>query len=201
MARIYAKKVTITDPQLGEITFDSQDECNYFLQELVPLRLQKVISGIKVHPVYELQPAFTDGNGKKRKAINYEADFEFFDTRIGRIRVVDIKGWIGQDNAFPIHWKMYDYQYWAFPLEVLKYSKGTGFVPYEDYKAIRKGIVMDARRKAREAKAEAEALKRAEAQRGKKIARLRALRQKPNPTRAERERIAQLEEELRDYIV
>ena len=201
MVRIYAKKVRITDPQLGDITFDSQDEANYFSQELAPLREQGAVRGVKVHPVYELQPEFTDGNGKKRKAINYEADFEFFDTRIGRIRVVDVKGWIGQDNAFPIHWKMYDYLYRDFPLEVLKYSKGTGFVPYEDYKAIRKGIVMDARRKAREAKAEAEALKRAEAQRGRKIARLRELRAKASPTRAERERIAQLEEELKDYIV
>lgn len=201
MARIYAKKVTITDPQLGEITFDSQDECNYFLEVLVIRRLHGEVTGIKVHPVYELQPEFVDGNGRKRKAINYEADFEFFDVKLGRIRVVDVKGWIGQDNAFPIHWKLYDYQYRAFPLEVLKYSKGTGFVPYEDYKKIRKGVVMEARRKAREAKDEAETLKKAEARRAKKIARLRELMAKASPTKAERERIVQLEEELKDYIV
>lgn len=201
MPRIYAKKVTITDTQLGEITFDSQDECKYFLEELVIRRLHGEVTGIKVHPVYELQPEFVDGNGRKRKAINYEADFEFFDVKLGRIRVVDVKGWIGQDNAFPIHWKLYDYKYRAFPLEVLKYSKGTGFVPYEDYKKIRKGIVMDARKKARDAKAEAEALRKAEAQRAKKIARLRQLRAKPKLTKDERKRLEQLEQELKDYIV
>lgn len=200
MPRIYAKKVRVNDPTYGELTFDSNEEYLYF-QELMERKAKGEIGALTIHPKYELQPEFVDGNGLTRKAINYEADFEFMDRVSKRIRIVDVKGWIGQDNAFPIHWKMFDYLHPTTPLEVLKYSKGTGFVPYEQYKAIRKGAVMDARRKAREAKSEADALKRAEAKRAKDLARLRELLAKPNPTKAERERISALKEKHKDFIV
>ena len=132
-------KVNHKKVEIDGYVFDSETEA-LFYQELKkdPSVDQRTI---EVHPKFELQPEFTDHDGKKRKAINYYADFEYLEWDITKndafTHVVDIKGWLGQDNAFPLHWKMFDFQHKGEAcLEVLKYSKTTGFVPYADYKEI-----------------------------------------------------------------
>ena len=132
-------KINHKKVEIDGYVFDSETEA-LFYQELKkdPNVDQRTI---EVHPKFELQPEFTDHDGKKRKAINYYADFKYMKWEFGNLvhHVVDIKGWLGQDNAFPLHWKMFDYQHKCeLCLEVLKYSKTTGFVPYADYKEIMK---------------------------------------------------------------
>lgn len=143
-------KINHKKVEIDGYVFDSETEA-LFYQELKKDPFVDKFS-IIVHPKYELQPQFTDSDGNKRKPINYYADFEYQviaihapcdDLRSSYLsfgkHVVDIKGWLGQDNAFPLHWKMFDYQHKGeLCLEVLKYSKTTGFVPYADYKEIMK---------------------------------------------------------------
>ena len=49
------------------------------------------IRKLRVHPWYELAPSFTDRDGKRWRAINYEADFEYL-TNGGQMVVEDAKG-------------------------------------------------------------------------------------------------------------
>lgn len=122
--RIYAKKV-----EADGYKFDSEMEYQYYLE--LKTRLEnKTISNLEIHPVYELQAAF-EKNGRKWKSINYEADFRFFDLVKNESRVVDVKGMVLPE--FEIHRKMFEFKY-PFNLEVIKYSKTTGWVSIDDYK-------------------------------------------------------------------
>lgn len=72
-------------------TFDSQAECDRYI-ELTVMRKAGVIEGeIKVHPVYNLQQHFCY-NGKVERAITYVADFEYKEVGNLRIVVEDVKG-------------------------------------------------------------------------------------------------------------
>lgn len=137
--RIFAKKV-----KYDGYTFDSEMECLYY-KELKEREKKRQVTDIRVHPSYVLQKEFYANNGKKHKAITYEPDFVFFDIELGRWRYVDVKGMLLPE--FEIKWKMFDkllkllkeeYMSDLSYLEVLKYSKTTGFVPIEDYKKIMK---------------------------------------------------------------
>jgi hypothetical protein len=118
--RIFAKKV-----REDGYVFDSEQEYAFYkaLQE------RNDVGGLIVHPIYELQPAFVKG-GKSWKAINYEADFQYTDSK--GLHIVDVKGMILPE--FEIHRKMFEYKYPQYRLEVLKYSKTTGWVSIDDYK-------------------------------------------------------------------
>jgi len=65
------------------------------------------IKKLQVQPKFELQPAFTNGAGKKVRAITYAADFSFFDVEQKRQRVVDIKGY--RTKTYELKRKMFDY--------------------------------------------------------------------------------------------
>ena len=45
---------------------------------------------MKVHPRYELEPKFTDADGKKHRSITYIGDFEY--VQDGRVICEDVKG-------------------------------------------------------------------------------------------------------------
>ena len=123
--RIYAKKV-----EADGYKFDSEMEYNYYL-ELKQRQKDGTIKNLEIHTVFELQPEFTKA-GKKWKAIHYEADFVFFDNLVNKKRIVDVKGMVLPE--FEIHRKMFEYKYKDYDLEVLKYSKTTGWVSIDDYK-------------------------------------------------------------------
>lgn len=126
MTRIYAKKV-----HYDGYVFDSEMEHAYYLI-LKDRLLKKEITNLKVHPKYVLQPSF-EKDGKVWREINYEADFEFMDIQDDCVRVVDVKGMVLPE--FEIHWKMFEFHYPGYHLEVLKYSKTTGWVELADYKS------------------------------------------------------------------
>lgn len=125
--RIYAKKVNYNG-----YVFDSEMEFKRYLY-LNELNDTGKIANLKVHPVYELVPKFTNYDGKEIKALNYEGDFEYLDCETSKIVVEDVKGF--ELPEFKIHRKLFDYHYrYSRSLVVLKYSKTTGFVPIEEYK-------------------------------------------------------------------
>lgn len=68
--------------------FDSIAEHTRYC-ELVMLEQAGEISGLKVHPKYEIQPAFKH-KGKKYRAVTYEGDFEYIED--GQVVVEDVKG-------------------------------------------------------------------------------------------------------------
>ena len=88
--------------------FDSKAEAAYYEEH-------KHIPWLRVHPCYELQPAFRWDNGKKIQAITYEADFAYDNV------VVDVK-WLPTQAAL-IKRRMFMYRYPQFDLQwVVKYQ-------------------------------------------------------------------------------
>ena len=79
-----ARKVTIK-----EHTFDSQKEADRYLV-LLSRHQAGEITMLEVHPRFEVHPAFMH-KGKKIRAINYEADFEYMDNDYNHI-IEDVKG-------------------------------------------------------------------------------------------------------------
>lgn len=128
--RIFTKSVT-----LDGIKFDSEMESQYYL--LLKEREQRgEIFDLMIHHEHTLIKGFTNANGKTYKPIIYESDFEFFDKELNKYRYIDVKGMITDD--FKLKWKMFDLilKDSGCYLEVLKHSKTTGWVEYEDYKRI-----------------------------------------------------------------
>lgn len=95
--------------QYKGISFDSKKECEYYIY-LENLEAQGAISELKRQVKFELQPSFKH-NGKTIRAINYVADFTFYDQQ-GKFHIVDAKG--SKDTlteTFKIKSKMFLYKY------------------------------------------------------------------------------------------
>ena len=182
--RIFAKKV-----DADGYRFDSEMEYSYYL--ILKDRLTKgEIKDLKIHPSFILIPAFVKGK-KEWKAMHYEADFQFFDNERNNERIVDVKGMVLPE--FEIHRKMFEYLYPSHHLEVLKYSKTTGWVELDSYK-------QTMRSKRQQIKQERTELKN-------RLARIAWLNSKINeldnivdPTKAQQERKSRYEQELQEII-
>ncbi len=61
---------------IGALRFDSLAEAARY-RELTLLEAAGAITGLEIHPRFELQPAFTDGDGRRWTAITYEGDFSY----------------------------------------------------------------------------------------------------------------------------
>lgn len=96
-------------------TFDSKAEARRW-DELLLLEQGGAISGLVVHPMYELQAAFTDASGKRHRAISYEGDFGY--TERGRAVVEDVKG--HRTEVFKLKEKMFRYRYPAIELRIVE---------------------------------------------------------------------------------
>ena len=72
------------------LTFDSKGEAKRY-QELKLLQKNRIITGLELQKRIELQPSFTY-NGKTERAINYVADFYYYDNEKGTIVIEDFKG-------------------------------------------------------------------------------------------------------------
>lgn len=71
--------------------FDSKKEAEYYL--ILKDREKKgEIRYLKLQYPIEIQPAFTDRQGKKIRAITYKADFYFYDRIRKSWRIIDVKG-------------------------------------------------------------------------------------------------------------
>lgn len=70
--------------------FDSRKEARRY-EELLLAQKAGEIDLLEVHPRFEIIPGFKI-DGKKIKATFYEADFRYWDNKIGRMVVEDVKG-------------------------------------------------------------------------------------------------------------
>ncbi len=84
MTSKYRNRITHVDGY----KFDSVAESVRY-GELKLLERAGLISGLKVHPEYELLPPFKDRAGKYERAIKYKADFAYVER--GQVVVEDVK--------------------------------------------------------------------------------------------------------------
>jgi hypothetical protein len=77
--------------EVDGIKFASKAEANRYV-ELKQLERAGQIHGLTLQPSYRLQDAFTDGSGRRHRAIDYVADFEYVED--GRIVAEDCKGFL-----------------------------------------------------------------------------------------------------------
>lgn len=182
--RIYAKKV-----EADGFKFDSEMEYQYYT-DLVRRLEDGSIKDLQIHPKFELQPAFTK-NGKSWKPIHYEADFQFFDLVAVKTRVVDVKGMVLPD--FEIHRKMFEYTYPQYDLEVLKYSKTTGWVSIDEYKHLM-------RSKRQQIRSERTLLKKKLERAGYLSKKIASLKQRSSRTASQERMLRVYEEEIKELL-
>lgn len=87
------------------ISFDSKHEA----QTYMVLKGDKKVADIRLQVPFELVPAYTDASGKKVKAMNYIADFVCIDTKTGKTRVIDAKGF--RTQYYLLKKKLFNYRY------------------------------------------------------------------------------------------
>jgi hypothetical protein len=111
--RAVVKLITNGEYYEEEVLFDSQAEYRFYNSTLLPLINVKKIVDLKFHINYELQPKF-EKNGKKYRAITYEADFVCtFDD--GHVEIIDVKGF--STDIFKLKQRLFEYK---FPDKTIK---------------------------------------------------------------------------------
>lgn len=95
------------------IRFDSKKEARRYV-ELNQMQAQGLIHDLALQPRFELLEAFTDKTGKRHRAINYTADFEY---REGdNIVIEDVKG--VETAVFKIKRKLFCKKYFMYELRI-----------------------------------------------------------------------------------
>ena len=99
----YGNKKVVVD----EIKFDSQLEARRYI-ELKLLERTKEIKDLRMQVTFELQPTYKKKN-KVIRAINYVADFVYYDVKKGKTIVEDTKGY--KTEIYKLKKKMFEYKY------------------------------------------------------------------------------------------
>lgn len=97
------------------IIFDSLKEGGRY-RVLKLLVKAKEIKDLELQKKFELQPAYTNANGKHIRAINYLADFYYYDNKLRCYVVEDTKGF--RTDVYKIKKKMFEYKYNAIIKEL-----------------------------------------------------------------------------------
>lgn len=100
-SKYHAKKCTV-----GETTYDSKKEAKRG-QELEYLNKIGVIKNLERQVKFELQPAYTNNQGKKIRPITYIADFVY--EKNGKKIVEDTKGF--KTKEYLLKKKIFEYKY------------------------------------------------------------------------------------------
>lgn len=108
----YGNKEKIID----NIVFQSNLEAKRYRQ-LSLLEKAKEIKDLKLQVKFELQPKFIK-NGKTIQAINYIADFVYYDNKLNKTIVEDTKGF--KTDTFKIKKKMFEYKYRDLELKEIR---------------------------------------------------------------------------------
>lgn len=95
--------------ELDGITFDSKKEAKRYAL-LKQLERFGMISDLRRQVSFELQPGYTNNQGKKIRAITYVADFVY--KQDGKEIVEDTKGF--KTKEYQIKRKMFEYKYPAY---------------------------------------------------------------------------------------
>lgn len=101
---------------IDDIKFDSRAEAQRYC-ELKMLLMAKKIKNLVLQPKYELQDGFIH-NGTKIKAINYIADFAYYEVSSCKDVVVDVKG--VKTKEFNLKYKMFLKKYPDKELRIIK---------------------------------------------------------------------------------
>ena len=102
MSKYHNKKIKIDG-----IEFDSRLEAKEY-QELKLLERAGLIKDLRMQIKFELQPKYKKNN-KTIRAINYVADFVYFDVEKGKTIVIDTKGF--RTDVFKLKKKIFEYVY------------------------------------------------------------------------------------------
>ena len=102
MSKYKSKKVIVDG-----ITFDSKRESNRYCELKLLERCGK-IKDLALQPKFELQPSFKK-NGKTIRAINYVADFTYFDIELNKNIVEDVKGF--KTKEYILKKKIFEFVY------------------------------------------------------------------------------------------
>jgi hypothetical protein len=108
----YRAKKTI----VNGIMFDSKREADRYATLLL-LEKSGRIKDLKLQPTYELIPRFIK-NGKTYRKTTYKADFEYFDTKLNKIVVEDVKGF--KTDVYKLKKKMFEHKYEDLEIEEVK---------------------------------------------------------------------------------
>lgn len=120
-------KYNVDNSELGKlrrtyngILYDSQLECRFYVEYLLPKLKKGIIKDIRRQVHYELLPSFIYKN-KKQRAIEYISDFDVL-YRTGLFVVIDVKGMIKPIDRLKA--KLFKYKYPDINFEFVRYSKG-----------------------------------------------------------------------------
>lgn len=102
--------------RIAGYTFDSIAEYHRY-RELLVLQSKGLIKGLEVHKRYIIAPAFAH-NGKKYRAIYYEADFSYIDTLTCKAFAEDVKGF--KTQLFELKAKLFISRYKGDPELLIK---------------------------------------------------------------------------------
>lgn len=69
---------------------------------------QELIKDVKLQTRFELQPKYKKNN-KTIRAINYIADFTYFDVNTGKTIIIDTKGY--RTEVYKLKKKIFEYKY------------------------------------------------------------------------------------------
>jgi len=104
--------------EVDGIRFDSKLEAKRY-QELQILVAAGEIHGLQLQPRFELQESFRDAHGKKHRAINYVADFQYVENATDELVVEEVKGFKG-NPVWRIKHKLFLYRYPNVELRIIK---------------------------------------------------------------------------------
>jgi hypothetical protein len=91
--------------------FDSIKEKNWYMV-LENYEKSGRIKELELQKKFELQEGFTDNDGKKQRAINYIADFFYYDVRLKCYVAEDVKSEATRkDKVYNLKKKLFMYQY------------------------------------------------------------------------------------------
>ena len=79
-----------------------------YYQQLKLMEQQGLIKDIKLQVKFELQPKYKK-NGKIIRAINYIADFTYFDVNKGKTIIIDTKGY--RTEVYKLKKKIFEFKY------------------------------------------------------------------------------------------
>lgn len=91
--------------KVGKFEFDSKAEAAMYTELKALVRKGRIV-GLQLQPEFELLPRIVLADGKVQRPITYTADFLFYDSKLGRRRVIDCKGW--KTQVYKLKKKMFN---------------------------------------------------------------------------------------------
>ena len=111
-----ANKYNAKKTEVDGIVFDSKRESEYYMKYR-EMFVKGEIKNLQRQVKYTLMEAYTNGEGKKIRKMEYVADFVYEDLE-GKTHIIDTKGVI--TDKFKLKKKIFDYKYYPLYIEIVK---------------------------------------------------------------------------------